>query len=99
MIAGSAVPPVSASNASNPSPFFLTTRWSVVLEAQRRDDLDAAAALEALCRASWPPLYAYARRRGHSPHDAEDLTQGFFARLLEKDYLQTVTREKGRFRQ
>jgi RNA polymerase sigma-70 factor (ECF subfamily) len=75
---------------------FATTRWSVVLDAQRDN---ATPALEALCRTYWPPLYAYARRRGDSPHDAEDLTQSFFARLLEKDYLRTVERQKGRFRQ
>ena len=90
---------MSTSAPPAPSPFFLTTRWSVVLEAQRDHPLNATAALEALCRAYWPPLYSYARRRGHSPHDAEDLTQGFFARLLEKDYLQTAARDKGRFRQ
>ena len=81
------------------SPLFLTTRWSVVLQARHENASEAAAALEALCRAYWPPLYAYARRHGHSPHDAEDLTQGFFARLLEKDYLRATDREKGRFRQ
>src|SRR5688500_13520046 len=90
---------VAATSAQKPSPFFLTTRWSVVLAAQRKDGGDAATALEALCRAYWQPLYAYARRRGHSPHDAEDLTQEFFARLLQKDYLRNVAREKGRFRQ
>lgn len=90
---------MSASTEQIPSPLFLTTRWSVVLEAQRDDSHDSAAALEALCRVYWPPLYAYARRRGHSPHDAEDLTQGFFARLLEKDYLHAAKRAKGRFRQ
>src|SRR4030095_12635377 len=58
-----------------------------------------AAALELLCRTYWPPLYTYARRRGHAPHDAEDLTQSFFVRLLEKNYLQAVERAKGRFRQ
>jgi RNA polymerase sigma factor (sigma-70 family) len=87
---------VSTSTEPTPSPLFLTTRWSVVIDAQREN---ATPALEALCRAYWPPLYAYARRRGHSPHDAEDLTQGFFARLLEKDYLRTAERQKGRFRQ
>jgi len=81
-----------------PSP-FVTTRWSVILEAQRNDAADSAAALELLCRTYWPPLYSYARRRGHSPHDAEDLTQGFFARLLEKGYLHAADRAKGRFRQ
>ena len=55
---------------------FATTRWSVVLAAGRREDALAAAALETLCRNYWYPLYAYVRRRGHSPHDAQDLTQG-----------------------
>jgi len=53
--------------------------------------------LEALCRAYWYPLYAFVRRQGHSPDDAADLTQGFFARLLEKDWLADVSRTKGRF--
>lgn len=55
-------------------------------------------ALETLCRNYWYPLYAYVRRQGHSAHDAQDLTQAFFARLLEKNYLADVQREKGRFR-
>jgi RNA polymerase sigma-70 factor (ECF subfamily) len=78
---------------------FLTTRWSVVLAA--RDDVsdEAHLAMEALCRTYWQPLYLYARRHGHSPQDAEDLTQGFFARLLEKDWLAAVEQERGRFRQ
>jgi RNA polymerase sigma factor (sigma-70 family) len=77
---------------------FVTTRWSVVLAARDRESPDSAAALEALCRAYWYPLYAYVRRLGHSPEDAQDLTQEFFLRLLQKDYLQAVAREKGRFR-
>src|SRR5688572_3510638 len=78
---------------------FATTRWSVILAA-RGDDAegDATGALETLCRTYWPALYAYARRRGYSPHDSEDATQGFFARMLEKDYLQAVQRERGPFR-
>jgi RNA polymerase sigma-70 factor (ECF subfamily) len=71
----------------------------VVLAAQRRESTDAGTALEELCRAYWQPLYAYTRRRGHSPHDAEDLTQAFFARLLEKEYLRSVDPAKGHFRQ
>lgn len=55
-------------------------------------------ALESLCQGYWYPLYAYARRKGNSVHDAEDLTQGFFARLLAKGFLQSVDRDKGRFR-
>jgi RNA polymerase sigma-70 factor (ECF subfamily) len=54
--------------------------------------------LAALCETYWYPLYAYVRRQGHSPHDAEDLTQGFFARLLESESLAGVSREKGKFR-
>ena len=77
---------------------FLTTRWSVVLSAREKGSPQSAEALEKLCRAYWYPLYAYIRRLGHSPADAEDLTQEFFARLLQKDYLQAVAREKGRFR-
>src|SRR5206468_697828 len=63
---------------------FVTTQWTVVLTAARSDTPRAHAALENLCRSYWPPLYAYVRRRGNSPADAEDLTQEFFARLLER---------------
>ncbi len=77
---------------------FHTTRWSVVLDAQGRASGDSMRSLEALCRQYWPPLYAYARYRGNAPHDAEDLTQEFFARLLEKEWLAAVKRECGRFR-
>lgn len=78
---------------------FLTTRWSVVLAARSGAQTEASRALESLCRTYWQPLYAYARRRGHSPQDAEDLTQGFFTKLLEKDWLSAVEQERGRFRQ
>ncbi len=78
--------------------WFTTTHWSVVLSAQKKDSARSANALETLCRAYWYPLYAYARRLGRTPADAEDLTQGFFARLLERDVLKSVSREKGRFR-
>lgn len=77
---------------------FVTTHWSLVLSAQEKISPDATEALESLCRTYWYPLYAYVRRTGHSPADAEDLTQGFFTRLLEKDYLKSAAREKGRFR-
>lgn len=77
---------------------FATTRWSVVLAAGRQDTTRAQAALADLCRTYWWPLYAYVRRKGHSPADAEDLTQGFFARLLALDSLADVRRERGRFR-
>lgn len=58
----------------------------------------ARAALETLCQAYWPPIYAFVRRQGHAPHDAQDLTQEFFARLLATDALTGVDRSKGRFR-
>lgn len=81
-----------------PQPLFLTTRWSVVLAAQDKSSPDSAAALETLCRTYWYPLYAYVRGSGRSPHDAQDLTQEFFARLLALDWLRVVLPEKGRFR-
>jgi RNA polymerase sigma factor (sigma-70 family) len=77
---------------------FCTTRWSLVLSAQGRSERDASESLEILCRQYWRPLYAYVRQRGSSAHDAQDLTQEFFARLLAKDWLHAVDREKGRFR-
>jgi len=78
---------------------FANTHWSIVLSAAGRNEPERTrAALEKLCRAYWPPLYAYARRCGESPHDAQDLTQEFFARLLEKNYLDAADPAKGRFR-
>jgi RNA polymerase sigma-70 factor (ECF subfamily) len=77
---------------------FATTHWSVVLAAGESDSPEAAAALEELCRNYWFPLYAYARRIGQDVSAAEDLTQVFFARLLQKDYLRVVDRKRGRFR-
>lgn len=78
--------------------WFGTTHWSVVLSAQDSQSPRSREALEFLCRSYWYSLYSYARRTGHSPPDAEDLTQGFFARLLEKDYLKAAARDKARFR-
>src|SRR5512141_3240509 len=77
---------------------FVTTHWSVVLAARAPDAPQAAAALAELCQTYWYPLYAFVRRKGHSPHDAQDLTQTFFARLLEKNYVAQADRERGRFR-
>lgn len=77
---------------------FLTTRWSVVLEAGGGDEAAARGALEILCRNYWQPLYAWVRRSGHSPADAQDIVQGFFAQLLERHALGRVGPEKGRFR-
>ena len=67
---------------------FATTHWSVVLAAGQSADAQAAEALEQLCRTYWYPLYAFVRRQGYSPEDAQDLTQGFFAHLLRKDFLE-----------
>lgn len=77
---------------------FVTTHWSVVLAASRRDSTRAEAALGSLCRTYWYPLYAYVRRRGYGPEDAQDLTQEFLARLLEHRWLGQADRQRGRFR-
>ncbi len=77
---------------------FVTTHWSVVLAAREPGAPQAGAALAELCRTYWYPLYAFVRRKGHSPHDAQDLTQAFFARLLEKNFVSQADRERGRFR-
>jgi len=88
----------SSGDESPRQPAFVTTHWSVVLAAGRNDTPRARAALENLCRTYWYPLYTYVRRRGHSPEDAQDLTQEFFARLLEHNWLVKADRAKGRFR-
>jgi RNA polymerase sigma-70 factor (ECF subfamily) len=77
---------------------FATTHWSLVLAAGKGASAQARAALAALCQTYWYPFYAYVRRQGHQPDDAQDLTQAFFARLLEKHYLQSADPERGRFR-
>ncbi len=88
----------SSPTASAPGDVFATTHWTVVLAAGRRSTPESDHALEELCRAYWFPLYAYVRRRGHTKEDAEDLTQAFFARFLEKNYLAGLSAERGRFR-
>ena len=77
---------------------FATTHWTVVLAAGRGETLQAAHALEELCRTYWYPLYAYVRRRGHTRENAEDLVQAFFARFLARNYLESLSAERGRFR-
>lgn len=77
---------------------FTTTHWSLVLAAAGCEDACGREALARLCQVYWYPLYAFVRRQGHDPHDAQDLTQEFFVRLLEKDYLGDVDRSKGKFR-
>ena len=84
--------------AATSAAWFATTHWSVVLAAGQPDSAQAMAALEKLCRSYWYPLYAYVRRRGYGPEDAEDLTQALFARLLEKHSLAAAHPDKGRFR-
>src|SRR6266542_3533519 len=77
---------------------FATTHWTVVLAAKGVPAEQQAAALEQLCRTYWYPLYSYIRRRGNGPEDAQDLTQEFFARLLEKQWLERVEKNGSRFR-
>ena len=76
---------------------FENTRWSLIVQARGEGPL-ARAALEALCRGYWFPLYAYVRRSGYPQHDAEDLTQSFFTHVLESDFIGRAVPEKGRFR-
>jgi RNA polymerase sigma factor (sigma-70 family) len=77
---------------------FNSTQWSLVLAAAQRSTPESENALATLCAAYWPPLYAYIRRRGYEVSEAQDLTQAFFVRLLEKNYLGDANREKGKFR-
>ncbi len=93
--------PLKDEVTSSPGPqggvAFTTTRWSVVLEAQGESPA-AQEALEKLCRIYWRPIYAFLRRQGFPPEEAEDITQGFFAQLLERRSLDAVRKEKGRLR-
>jgi RNA polymerase sigma-70 factor (ECF subfamily) len=84
--------------SDHPAPLFLTTHWSVVLAAGQADTSQAQGALSHLCQTYWFPLYAYVRRRGFAPPDAQDLTQEFFARLLRGQWLAQADRDRGRFR-
>jgi RNA polymerase sigma factor (sigma-70 family) len=87
----------SAAAGKNSAVAFATTQWSMVLEAQGKSP-GAQKALERLCRIYWWPLYGFVRRQGYTPEEAQDLTQGFFALLLERRDLDAVRREKGRLR-
>jgi RNA polymerase sigma factor (sigma-70 family) len=80
------------------SPIFATTRWTVVLNAGDARSAEPAGALAQLCQTYWYPLYAFTRRQGASVEDAQDLTQEFFARLIERNYLDQADRNKGKFR-
>src|SRR6266581_1910833 len=80
------------------SPVFATTLWSVVRLAGQGEGTPAAQALEKLCRIYWYPLYAYARRSGHDPEQAQDLAQGFFARILSNRFFADADESRGKFR-
>lgn len=88
----------SGNPADSPRVSFATTHWSLVLEAGRVPRSDADSALATLCQQYWYPLYAYVRRRVPNVSEAQDLTQEFFARLLEKELLAQAAPERGRFR-
>src|SRR5688572_1550135 len=91
---------MTSASSSRPAPadVFATTHWTVVLTAGRGKTPQADHALEELCRTYWYPLYAYVRRRGYIREDAEDLVQAFFARFLLRNYLESLSAERGRFR-
>jgi DNA-directed RNA polymerase specialized sigma24 family protein len=91
--------PLAPDEQGKPTPSsFVTTHWSIVLAAGNSASPRASDALEHLCRAYWYPLYTYIRRSGRDEETAKDLTQGFFERFLEKNYLKDVDRQCGRFR-
>ena len=90
--------PLPADGSGARSARFATTRWSMVVAAGRGEGGSGRESLARLCQAYWFPLYAYARRRGHSPEDSQDLTQAFFTRLMEKNWVAGADRSKGRFR-
>ncbi len=87
-------PPTNAPRAD----IFVTTRWTVVLHAGRKSSPQSDRALGELCQTYWFPLYAYVRRKGETKEDAEDLVQAFFEKFLEKNYLEGLSAERGKFR-
>jgi RNA polymerase sigma-70 factor (ECF subfamily) len=91
--------PVSDPAATKPQgALFTTTHWSVIVAASQPDNGARDEALATLCHSYWPPVYAYIRRRGHKPEDAQDLTQEFFSRLLAKEWLAGIEPRTSRFR-
>ena len=78
--------------------WFATTHWTVILQAKDGRSSEAGGGLAELCQTYWPPIYAYLRREGHSPADAEDLTQEFFVHLFEQDFLSHLHHQEGKFR-
>ncbi len=90
-----------APTSSDPGPrgdIFVTTRWTVVLSAGRKSSPQSDRALGELCQTYWYPLYAYVRRQGRNKEDAEDLVQAFFEKFLEKNYLEGLSADRGKFR-
>lgn len=85
-------------HSDRPAGLFETTHWSVVLAAARGDSSQSAQALETLCRTYWYPVYAFVRRQSYNPVDAQDLTQAFFARVLQGGFLEAARPERGKFR-
>lgn len=77
---------------------FPTTQWSLIVRAAADDPVDRERALSEICTLYWPPVYAFIRSKGHAPHDAEDLTQGFFAELLERNDFARADAAHGRLR-
>ncbi|MGH7972627.1 MAG: RNA polymerase sigma factor, partial [Limisphaerales bacterium] len=91
-------PPAVKSVAARPPNWFASTHWSVVLAAAESHLPEGGTALEKLCRTYWKPLFAFARNLGHSEHDAQDLTQGFFEHFLARGYIRAADPRRGRFR-
>ena len=92
------MPPPEEPSVAKSAQLFATTQWSAVLRAGEGSSPESRRALEQLCGTYWYPLYAYVRRQGHSIEEAQDLTQEFFARLLERKYVRLADRNRGRFR-
>ena len=86
------------SPVARPAQRFATTRWSLIVQARNSDDIPARAALAGLCEAYWLPVYGFMRRQTNDVHEAQDLTQGFFASLLERDAFAELHPDRGRFR-
>jgi RNA polymerase sigma factor (sigma-70 family) len=89
---------MNSDSSAAPRDVFVTTRWTMVLSAGRKSSPHSERALAELCQTYWYPLYAFVRRQGKTKEDAEDLVQAFFARFLEKNYLEGLAAERGKFR-
>ena len=85
-------------SATGSAVWFQTTHWSVVWRARHQNPAASVEAMEKLCRTYWRPLYSFIRREGHGVEEARDLTQAFFARLLEKEWLAHLQDQRGKFR-